>query len=83
MKTIFFRPNCEAFFDKKSKSFSIREVTKYDEEREHFKKNAFCLLKGIFTYRNGKVENLPVVASCFVCTSNADVQGVGDLFKPC
>ena len=61
-----FPPYLWGFFDKKNqKIFKVGKVIKYDEESVFSRKKRFHLLKSLL-YKNGKAQNIPVVAGCLV-----------------
>ena len=64
-----FRPSCEVLLAKKSyRSLNVRKIRKFDEERVFIsrKKNFSSISKA---HKNGKAQNMPVVAGRLVCRS--------------
>ena len=57
-----FRPNYEVFLAQNQETLNVGKVRNYDEERVLFReKKRFHLSKSLL-YKNGKAQNMPVVA---------------------
>ena len=70
LKKCLLRPNYEVFWQKNQETFQIGKIRKYDEEGVFFReKKRFHLFKS-FLYKNGKTQNIPVVAGRLVVISS-------------
>ena len=59
------------FFGKKSKNFKVGKMRKYDEKGGFFRdKRSFHFFKSLL-YKNGKVQNMPMVAGRLISTSSS------------
>ena len=61
------RSNYEVFLAKNQRTLNVRKIRNYDGERVFFQETKrFHLFKNL-PYKNGKAQNMPVVASRLVC----------------